>query len=519
MLFLPAAGGGGGRGVSAVAVAMQQLPAEDSLVRQQPLRRFPDTVYASVEALEWQLERHSGAESDSLAYLDDIYLQLPGTYTFRANQRRDMPLGKVRGEPVEIVKLWEFVTESDTTMTDYGVWYGSVGWTGQPVYVNWSDSLEASFRDFSPALTQSFSAREIIFGSLCRKIYFIDYETGRPSRQPIPQDCVIKGSVSLDPEYANLYVGHGVPSETDFGAVTIDLLGHEMSHFEKKDPRAWRGWGAYDGSAIVAGGYLFRPGENGSIYKYARRQGSLRLVSVLRYREKGFHSAAGIESSMAVCRNYGYTADNRGNILCINLDTMAPVWVYANGDDTDATIVLEESQGVPYLYSCTEVDRQQSGSDARFVKLNALTGELVWQTAFPCRKASMGSKSFDGGMFATPQLGGGNAGHLIFANICDHNPAFKGRTVAMDRRTGTIVWEHPLDRYAWSSPVGFCNESGRMYLFVADCGGNVYLLDALSGERLCKKKVGGNFEASPVVIEDCLVLGSRGNTIYKFKLQ
>ena len=52
---------------------------------------------------------------------------------------------------------------------------------------------------------------------------------------------------------------------------------------------------------------------------------------------------------MAVYSNYGYTADNHGNILCINLNTMKPVWRYDYRDDNDSSPVVGVEDGKPYI--------------------------------------------------------------------------------------------------------------------------------------------------------------------------
>ena len=142
------------------------------------------------------------------------------------------------------------------------------------------------------------------YGSyLCGKGYFINYQTGKASREPLDLGNVVKGTMSLDPELMNLYVGQGVPRQPGpFGCQVFDLLKHERTFFFGPDSKAWRGWNAFDSNAIVVGGYLFWCGENGSVYKYERTQGSLRRVSVMRYRAGGM--APGIESSLCVYRNY-----------------------------------------------------------------------------------------------------------------------------------------------------------------------------------------------------------------------
>ena len=54
-----------------------------------------------------------------------------------------------------------------------------------------------------------------------------------------------------------------------------------------------------------------------------------------------------------------------------------------------------------------------------------------------------------------------------------------------------------------------------MFILQCDCGGKMYIIRAKTGEVLIKKQVGMNFESSPVVVGNSVVIGSRGNTIYK----
>ena len=59
------------------------------------------------------------------------------------------------------------------------------------------------------------------------------------------------------------------------------------------------------------------------------------------------------------------------------------------------------------------------------------------------------------------------------------------------------------------------NEFGDMFVITFDTQGRVYLIDAFSGEILLCKKIGMNFEASPIVVGNSVVIGSRGRIIYK----
>lgn len=41
----------------------------------------------------------------------------------------------------------------------------------------------------------------------------------------------------------------------------------------------------------------------------------------------------GIESSQAIYRNFSYFTDNDGNLVCLDINTLQPVWAYNVGDD------------------------------------------------------------------------------------------------------------------------------------------------------------------------------------------
>lgn len=493
----------------------------DSTETEIPIEQLflPDTAYVSVGKLQYVVE-----EEDSMVNpmkdLDDRYEGANGIFAFRKNLRRDANFGgRVKGVPRDVEIAWEFTTAYDTTHTRFGTWGGGSGWTGQPLYAKWSAEQVARFKQSSPGLTPDFGPEEIMVGSLCGKGYFINYQTGKASREPLDLGNVVKGTMSLDPEYMNLYVGQGVPKQAGpFGCQVFDLLKHERTFFFGPDPKAWRGWNAFDSNAIVAGGYLFWCGENGAVYKYERSQGTLRRISVMRYRVNGM--APGIESSICIYRNYGYFSDNRGNVVCINLNTMRPVWHYDNHDDSDGTMVCREEGGVPYLYTACEVDKQGESGISHFVKLNGLNGQLIWETKIPCRRINLPGKTLDGGMYASPLIGGGDCQDLIFANLCRNGAEHSaGELIAFNTKDGQIRYKVPYGQFAWSSPIPFYNEKNELFIFAGDASGIIRIIRGRTGEVVCKKVVGYNFESSPIAIGNTAVVGCRGNKIYKFVIK
>ena len=463
---------------------------------------LPDTMLPSAaEAVTFVVELED-SDQHPLSDYDDPYADSDAVRAFRKNLLRNADFGgRVEGTPDTLVVSWTFMTDNGDGKTDLGQWGGGSGWTGQPL--------------FSMGLKD-----EIIVGSLCGKIYFIDFETGEQSREPLDAGNTVKGSPSLDPYFVNnLYVGQGVSNHNAFGCEVFDLNQHKRTWFFDRDPKAWRSWGAYDSSPVVAGGYLFWAGENGSIYKYQRDHGTLRRVAALRYRVGG--AAPGIESSLCIWRNYGFVGDNHGNILAVNLNTMRPVWRYDNHDDTDGTVVgTVEDDGQAYLYTACEVDRQGMHGLSHFVKLRAVDGQRIWEQTFPCDRMDFGDKILDGGMYCTPLIGTADCHGLIFANICRNRAAkTPGELVALDTSDGHIAYTLPLHGWAWSSPISFQNEKGEMFIFDCDAAGYIYLIRGRDGHVICSQHLNALFESSPIAVGNAAVVGSRGNGIYKFTIQ
>lgn len=513
-------GCGGRVGGSVDSVAVDSVETDSvAVAATESVEAYADTVFASAAGVVFRVDTMASGVSGEIVDFSDRYAGVPGILTFRGDGRRSAGFtGVVKGEPSGLEVDWMFKTAFDTTRTKYGTWGGGSGWTGQPLLLEWSEAQLARIREGAKdAVTEFLGPREVAVGSLCGKVYFIDFESGKASRRAFDVGNPIKGTMSFVPDYCgNLFVGHGVPAREPFGAVVLNLYGQERVDLMGRDGNAWRGWGAYDSSPVAVGDFVFRPGENGTLYKYYCVDGGVVLHSTLRYRVDGL--APGMESSMAVSRNYGFTADNRGNILAVNLSTLRPVWLYRNHDDTDATIVVEQEAGVPMLYSGCEVDKQGDRGWCYFVKLNGLTGEKVWEQRIECRKAELG-KTTEGGMFSTPLLGRGDCEGLVWSNINSMEPGNWGALTAFDKRTGEVRYRVKLKFYSWSSPVALCNERGEMYVLTGDTYGNVYVVRGRDGALLFTEHVGNNFESSPIVVGNSVVVGSRGQEIYKFSIK
>lgn len=463
------------------------------------LTPLPDTTYASTNAVKYDITIFDTTHNPIVSDFEDPYIKETGNVlTFRGNRYRNGDFGgKVSGKPTSIVTDWVFKTKYDTRKSNAGQWGGGTGWTGQPLLL---DNM-------------------VISSSLCSQVYFLDWNTGKSVREPIYVRNPIKGTPMIDPDYHNLlYIGQGVAAERPWGCLTLDIDKGSIIQSFGEDKRAWRSWGAYDSSPLRVGDFVFRPSENGTLYKWYVRNDTISLHSTLRYSCKG--KAPGMEASMVVYKNYGYTADNDGNILCVNLNTLKPVWHYNNHDDTDASLVLEvDTDGTPYLYSGCEVDNQGSNGFCYMIKLNALNGEIAWERKIPCKRIPCGSKYTEGGIFATPLPGRGNCSDKLFICCITNSPAHHGDFMALNKTTGEIIYSTHLDWYPWMSPVGFLNENNEEYIVAGDTQGRLYLIEGNTGKIIFKNTMGANFESSPAVRDNSFVIGSRGTNIYKFHIK
>jgi len=451
------------------------------------------------------------------------YTDVEGILTFRGGHERSAPsYGTVSMTKFRPKIAWEKTTKSSS-------WGGGAGWTGQPAIVRWSPEVLRTM-NVKPKFKSKPGFTEVIYGSLDGHVYFLELETGEETRGPIKVGNPIKGSVSIDARgFPLLYVGEGIPENGTIGFNLYGLIDQKrLLRVNGKDSYAYRTWGAFDSSALFNRfeDTLIVGGENGLFYhlklntKFEPGRRTLTIDPVIgKYRYKaGGNSYPGIENSIAAYRDLAFFADNGGSVLAMNLRTHATEWVLPPVDDTDATIVLETENGVPFLYTGTEVDKQGRKGHSVLRKINGLTGEVVWQSRYESFSV-LGAHPINGGLLATPVLGKGRISHLAIFTIARYGSFSGGVMVALDKKTGKEVWRLPMKNYAWSSPVDVYDESGKPYLIQADSAGTVTVVDALDGKAKGSLRIGTNIESSPAVFGSYAVVASRGGKIYGIKLE
>jgi outer membrane protein assembly factor BamB len=450
----------------------------------------------------------------------DHYSDATGIFCFRGNAQRNAPtIGTLANRPQQLSVDWVFETDQDLRTTRLGTWGGGTGWTGQALVIDWPPKLKSKLHGVFPEFIQSSNNKEVIVGSLCGKIYFLDFLSGKPTRPALTISNPIKGTVSVDPRMNGLlYVGQGIPNGNRFGAYVFNMFtGEEVYYRPGLDADAFRNWGAFDSNCLIdkLSGYWFHPGENGMIYK-TKVSSDGKFSSPVKFKYQGPMKSQGLEASFGAWNNLGFFGDNGGNVFCLNLMTMRPVWFFNNLDDTDAAMVLDIENQQPFLYVANEVDKQGANGIAVVRKLNAKTGAQLWSYGMNCRGDQLHGKTNSGGVLASVLPGKKKASGLVFSIFSRVSPTDEGRFVALDKATGKIKYQLKMDHYSWASPIDLYDQAGNCYVFFTDVFGTIYLIDGVTGKIIQKKKTDCIWESSPIAWGNRIVLGARGNRIFSF---
>lgn len=480
------------------------------------------------------LKQYTPRKKDKISFgSPEEYSELEGVTTFRGNNYRDSASFGTR--TVSQKKL-EIVWEKDGlgAISAHNSYWPGTGWTGQPLLVHWPENTRKMMNINGEMKSKDLV--EVIYPALDGNIYFLDLETGKPTREKIQVGYPIKGTGMIDPRgYPVLYTGMGINENsgkfTEYKFRIINLLNQkELYSIFGRDEVAFRGWGANDASALLdrKTDTLLNVGENGLVYrvklntKFDKSAGTLSIAPQLtkyRYRSP-FNDEQGIENSPAIYKNYMYFCDNGGTLQCLDLNTMKPVWIYDAKDDTDASIVIEETKEGVFLYTANQVDKRgENGkaavADCNIRKLNALTGELIWQKNYQC----VYNYYINGGALGTPVIGKDDISNMVIFNICFTGSNSDGTMIALDKKTGEEIWKKKLTSYSWCSPLDFKSSDGKTYMVYSDFAGFMHLVDPMNGKTLDSVSLQGNVESSPAIYNDTIVVGSYARKIFGIKVK
>lgn len=461
--------------------------------------------------------------------LPERYTEIEGIVTFRGdNFRSGAAYGTAAVSSKTLTKAWSKST-SGLSDTDGIYWSGS-GWTGQPLIVKWPEATRKNISAMYDWAREKEGLVEVIYATLDGHVYFYELTSGEYTREPLNLGFNYKGAGALDPRgYPILYVGSGVDSVNGRSRVkVVNLIDNSvMFEFGHNETFANRGWHMFDSSPLVSAetDQLIYPGENGILYiihlntKYNEQTGELSVDpdNIVKWKYNSVRSGSrywlGVESSAAIINNYIFLADNGGNLMCLDLNTLELVWVQDVLDDTNCSPVVDVEDGHPYIYISTSFHygwRSYSTAAIPIFKINAETGEIVWRTDYTCYTV----QDLSGGVQGTIAVGKNKLSDMIFVPIARTPGASSGTLAALKKDTGEVVWEKETSMYSWSSPVDFYDADGNGYLLYCNSGFNMFLIDGKTGEQLDYMNLGGNIEASPAMYGNYAVVGTRAMRTY-----
>lgn len=467
---------------------------------------------------------------DILFDLPERYAQIDGVVTFRGdNFRSGAAYGTANVSSKSLSVVWKNSTGGLADSDGFN-WTGS-GWTGQALVAKWPEATRKNMTAMYDWAREKKDLVEVIHATLDGYVHFYELSTGEKTRDALFLGFNFKGAGALDPRgYPILYVGAGVDSSAKGSAraLVVNLLDNSiMFEFGKNDGFADRGWYMFDSSPLVSADtdQLIYPGESGILYiihlntKYDEANGTLSVDpdNIVKWKYKGTRTGSkywlGVESSAAIINHYAFLADNGGNLMCLDLNTLKLVWVQDILDDTNCSPVVSIEDGHPYIYISTSFHmgwRSSYKAEIPIFKIDAETGEIVWKTSYECYTVS----DLSGGVQGTIAVGKNKLSDMIFIPVARTPGAGSGTLVALKKDTGEKVWERETSVYSWSSPVDFYDKDGNGYLAYCNTGFNLYLIDGKTGDVLDQMNLGGNIEASPVVYNSYIVVGTRANRTY-----
>lgn len=461
--------------------------------------------------------------------LPERYTELEGIVTFRGdNFRSGAAYGTAAVSSKTLTKVW---SKSTSGLSDSdGIYWSGSGWTGQPLIVKWPEATRKNISAMYDWAREKEGLVEVIYATLDGHVYFYELTSGEYTRDPLNLGFNYKGAGALDPRgYPILYVGSGVDSVNGRSRVkVVNLIDNSvMFEFGHNETFANRGWHMFDSSPLVSAetDQLIYPGENGILYiihlntKYNEQTGELSVDpdNIVKWKYNGVRSGSrywlGVESSAAIINNYIFLADNGGNLMCLDLNTLELVWVQDVLDNTNCSPVVDIEDGHPYIYISTSFHygwRSYSTAAIPIFKIDAETGEIVWRTDYTCYTV----QDLSGGVQGTIAVGKNKLSDMIFVPIARTPGASSGTLAALKKDTGEVVWEKETSMYSWSSPVDFYDADGNGYLLYCNSGFNMFLIDGKTGEQLDYMNLGGNIEASPAMYGNYAVVGTRAMRTY-----
>ena len=389
---------------------------------------------------------------------------------------------------------------------------------GQSAIVKWPTEIRNAM-DIYDESKEIIALKEVIASGQDGKIHFFNLLTGKATRDVIDVGVPTFGAVSVATNGVPLIgVGqshrHLNNKSVDNGYHIYNLINNKKATFIKNNTsEAVSNYTGVASSAIFdsSTGTVVFTSQNGSLYtaELGTQQETYDFISSKIILGKSVQAYQGqvkgqsdkatrIDSSVAIYGNYAYYGDYYGLLQCVDLNTLSPLWAVNLGDtiiSTPALDVLED--GSVALYISTN---RYSSEAAKVFKINALSGEIIWEYALEGGERNFGFK-------ASPVIGQNSLSDVVIYTASKSKEL--STVFALNKNSGNVVWSTDLTTPTSSSPVAVYNEKGEAWILQAQENGEIHLLNS-KGVIKNTLKLEGEITASPAVYGDLMVIGTTG---------
>ena len=446
------------------------------------------------------------------------------------------------------------------------------GFGSQPIIIKWPKVIREMMNLYPQYVTVADGKnpmKEVIVPSSDGKIYFFDLESQAPSRDTINIGMSLNTTASVSPYgYPLLYVGQTASTMTvlysenkremndnqrstkqsvtgNTGVRTFSLIDQTLAGFETTlnpvatyadklevyssplvyvDPQSHSDTLLY----TAANGLVYAVEQNVDFDLDQKQIAVTPKDTTYGYTTKLKNDPKlGIRTSVAAYGDYVFFGDMNGSLQCVDMNTMSPVWIRDLGDSIVATPTLEvEDENHVWLYIGTVINKGKKSVKAHMMKINALNGDLVWDTAteqnglFASKTAKLGLYA---GVQASPLVGEGDIDDLVVFNVNRLQIDKKTQSAivyALDKSTGEVIWQQILDAESVSSPIAlYRKDTNTSYIVMGDDGGTLRVMDGYNGITLDSLNLGGPIQASPAAYEEHIVVGNTTGQVFFVDLE
>ena len=506
---------------------------------------------------------------------DEYTTKQLGVMTFRGdNFRRNAAVGTLSAAPTGLKEKWH--AESGSSRGTNQTYYG-YGWTGQPVIARWSTQVREGSNLFEKKINTK-ALKEVIIAGMDGNIRFLDLADGELTRNSIKLGYPMRGTPTLHTSgYPFMSVGQFARKMKvktgKIGLRQYNLYSQKeqklLDGLDGKYHRPLNDVGSFETSALIdrTSDTLIAAGSNGMLYleslnsSFDYNAKVLTIdpsITVMNYKVKGQKSTAllAIESSPAVYDKYVYMANMGGVLMCIDTDTLKPVWAVNTGDSVMAAVAMdmqirENAQETPVpadtgdeddpkgkapadnrelsLYTANMLNNRKKGdSDIQIRRYDALSGKEIWKTSVGVTK---GKKDKDDvGAKASPVIGQHGLNDLVYFTVTGLSDegrqqlGLSGETpavlIALEKASGKIVWSYGLSSRSESSPIAVYDEKGNGWIIQCEQNGTIHLLEGLTGSVVDTMQLNAEIEASPAAYGSTVVIGTTGkNTSFVYGIE